>query len=74
MGLTKDSLREGQTSGAFLGLLYAYDLIGESRKRLTHMRGEVWNYPRVKDMGMPVKPRMRGSLDRLFHYPLARTG
>ena len=41
MGLTKDSLREGRTSGAFLGLLYAYDFMNESRKRLTHMRGEV---------------------------------
>ncbi len=41
MGLTKDSLREGRTSGALSGLLYAYDLIDESRKRLAHMRGEV---------------------------------
>ena len=42
MGLTKDSLREGQTFGAFLGLFYAYDLIGEFLKWLAHMRGEVW--------------------------------
>ena len=42
MGLTKDSLREDQTAGALSGLLYAYELIGNSRKRLTHVRGEVW--------------------------------
>jgi len=44
MGLNENSLREGQTSGAFWGLLYAYDLIGEFRKWLTHMRREVWLY------------------------------
>ena len=43
MGLTKDSLREDQTAGALSGLLYAYELIGNSRKRLTHVRGEVWH-------------------------------
>ena len=62
MGLTKDSLREGQTSGAFLGLLYAYDLIGESRKRLTHMRGEVWNSKVISHTPTLVNPHARGSL------------
>ena len=61
MGLTKDSLREGQTSGAFLGLLYAYDLIGESRKRLTHMRGEVWKLARCS-MRAGLNPHRRGYL------------
>ena len=62
MGLTKDSLCEGQTSGAFLGLLYAYDLIGESRKRLTHMRGEVWVFERGIGAYKTVNPHARGSL------------
>ena len=41
MGLNQNSLREGQTSGAFWGLLHAYDLKSEFRKCLAHMRGEV---------------------------------
>ena len=41
MGLNQNSLRKGQTSGAFWGLLYAYDLIGEFLKWLAHMRREV---------------------------------
>ena len=62
MGLTKDSLCEGQTSGAFLGLLYAYDFMNESRKRFTHMRGEVW--PVLTKLLGPVwvNPHARGSL------------
>ena len=62
MGLTKDSLREGQTSGAFLGLFYAYDLIGEFLKWLTHMRGEVWMTSLIVVSMRKVSPHARGSL------------
>ena len=60
MGLTKDSLREGRTSCAFLGLLYAYEVIGISLKKFTHVSVGVWNYPRVKNIVMPVNPHERG--------------
>ena len=63
MGLTKDSLREGQTSGAFLGLFYAYDLIGEFLKWLAHMRGEVWQQLGCYALAEMVSPHARGSLD-----------
>ena len=62
MGLTKDSLREGRTSGALSGLLYAYDLIDESRKRLAHMRGEVWQETMLVMHSAVVSPHARGSL------------
>ena len=62
MGLTKDSLREGQTSGAFLGLFYAYDLIGEFLKWLAHMRGEVWARRERAIRDREVSPHARGSL------------
>ena len=60
MGLTKDSLREDQTAGALSGLLYAYEMIGKSLKKFTHVSGGVWNYPRVKNIVMPVNPHERG--------------
>ena len=62
MGLNQNSLREGQTSGAFWGLLYAYDLIGESLKRLTHMRGGVWRVYKRFGIIEAVNPHARGSL------------
>ena len=74
MGLTKDPLREGQTSAAFLGLLYAYDLICESTKRLTHMRGEVWvkNAGILEDVG--VSPYARGSLVKKIYNIISLSG
>tara|TARA_A100001388_G_scaffold238977_1_gene193962 strand:- start:35 stop:223 length:189 start_codon:yes stop_codon:yes gene_type:complete len=43
-----------------LGLLYAYEVIGISLKKFTHISGAVWNYPRVKNIVMPVNPHERG--------------
>ena len=42
MGLTKDSLREDQITGALSGLLYAYEVIGIFLKKFTNIRGGVW--------------------------------
>ena len=61
VGLTKDSLREDQITGALSGLLYAYEMIGESPKRLTHMRGEVWKLARCS-MRADLNPHRRGYL------------
>ena len=62
MGLNQNSLREGQTSGAFWGLLYAYEMIGESPKRLTHMRGGIW-VKAINDIPFGKgNPNARGSL------------
>ena len=63
MGLNQNSQREGKTTGVFLGLLYAYEIIGESRNRLTHMRGEVWPPSPLVSAPGPVNPHARGSLD-----------
>ena len=60
MGLNQNSQCEGQTSDAFWGLLYAYEVIGKSLKKFTHVSGGVWNYPRVKNIVMPVNPHERG--------------
>ena len=60
MGLNQNSQREGKTSGVFWGLLYAYEVIGISLKKFTHVSGGVWNYPRVKNIVMPVNPHERG--------------
>ena len=62
MGLTKDSLREDQTAGALSGLLYAYELIGNSLKRLTLVRGEVCILNGKKKGRFQVNPRTRGGL------------
>ena len=74
MGLNQNSFREGQTSGAFWGLLYAYDLIGEFLKWLAQMRGEVWRnhvtFPSVHQ----VNPHARGSLGYRFGFVQASRG
>ena len=60
MGLNKNSLREGQTSGAFWGLLHAYDLKSELRKCLAHMCGEVWSRFTPGQLRQVVNPHARG--------------
>ena len=59
MGLNQNSQREGQTSGEFWGLLYAYEVIGKSLKKFTHVSGDVWKYSRVKNIVMSVNPHAR---------------
>ena len=61
MGLTKDSLPKDPSCCALWDLLYAYKMIGESPKRLTHMRGEVWKLARCS-MRAGLNPHRRGYL------------
>ena len=63
MGLNKNSLREGQTSGAFWDLLHAYDLKSEFRKWLAHMCGEVWMTGLQFSFWDTVNPHAWGSLE-----------
>ena len=62
MGLTKDSLPKDPSCCALWDLLYAYEMIGESPKRLTHMRGGIW-VKAINDIPFGKgNPNARGSL------------
>ena len=61
MGLTKDSLPKDPSCCALWDLLYAYEMIGESPKRLTHMRGEFGSRRSMTSLSARVT-QMRGEV------------